>query len=183
MAKYSVKDLDKLSHSAAKKYAKEMGIPRTTKKVRVRNVPVCSTAACRNPRLEMEWHWTTGRPVFRTVCFDCYKDSIQTRNNGLFGKLLTADRLGISVTEYGNSLHPYRKYRKTYCENKDSRLGYECTATIHWDGMLDVDHIDGDPSNNDPENLQTLCKNCHSYKTNINEDHKSPGRKALGLSY
>jgi 5-methylcytosine-specific restriction endonuclease McrA len=28
-----------------------------------------------------------------------------------------------------------------------------------------VDHIDGNHSNNDPANLQTLCKNCHSLKT------------------
>jgi 5-methylcytosine-specific restriction endonuclease McrA len=181
--KYSVKDLDKLGHSAAKKYAKQMGISRTTKKVRVRNVPECSTRSCQNPCIEHDWHWTTGRPVFRSVCFDCYKDSIQKRNNGLFGNALTAERLGISITELTNSRHPYRKYRKTFCENTDGRLGYTCTATIHWDGMLDVDHIDGDPSNNNPKNLQTLCKNCHSYKTNINEDSKSPGRKLLGITY
>ena len=183
MSKYTVRDLDKLSHSAAKKYAKQMGIPRTTKKVRVRKVPVCSTTGCRNLCNELDWHWTTGRPVFRKVCRPCYKTSIQNQNNGLFGVLLTADRLGISVTELVNARHPYRKYRKTYCENIDGRLGYKCTATIHWDGMLDVDHINGDPSNNDPKNLQTLCKCCHSYKTNISEDYISPGRKSLGITY
>jgi len=31
--------------------------------------------------------------------------------------------------------------------------------------QLDVDHIDGDHRNNDPANLQTLCKNCHVLKT------------------
>lgn len=31
--------------------------------------------------------------------------------------------------------------------------------------QLDVDHIDGDHSNNDPSNLQTLCANCHRLKT------------------
>lgn len=29
----------------------------------------------------------------------------------------------------------------------------------------EVDHIDGDPHNNDPSNLQTLCRSCHSRKT------------------
>jgi hypothetical protein len=87
------------------------------------------------------------------------------------------------VIKYQNSKHPYRKYRKSYCENIDGRLGYTCTTTIMWDGQLEVDHIDGNPRNNDEENLQTLCSCCHKYKSYINEDYRSPGRKALGVTY
>ena len=36
--------------------------------------------------------------------------------------------------------------------------------------QLDIDHIDGNPSNNDPLNLQTLCANCHRLKTKLNKD-------------
>lgn len=32
---------------------------------------------------------------------------------------------------------------------------------------LQTDHIDGNPSNNDPSNVQTLCHACHIVKTNI----------------
>lgn len=38
--------------------------------------------------------------------------------------------------------------------------------------QLDVDHIDGNPSNNDPQNVQTLCANCHRLKTKLNNDWK-----------
>jgi hypothetical protein len=38
--------------------------------------------------------------------------------------------------------------------------------------QLDVDHIDGNPSNNDPLNVQTLCANCHRLKTKLNNDWK-----------
>jgi hypothetical protein len=94
-----------------------------------------------------------------------------------------ARELGFSShTAYKNSKHPYLKYRKDYCENEDSRLGFECTTTIHWDGMLDVDHKNGKPNDNRPSNLQTLCKCCHAYKTNIKKDYKTPGRKALGMA-
>jgi 5-methylcytosine-specific restriction endonuclease McrA len=36
--------------------------------------------------------------------------------------------------------------------------------------QLDVDHIDGNKLNNDPNNLQTLCANCHRLKTYLNKD-------------
>lgn len=37
--------------------------------------------------------------------------------------------------------------------------------------VLSVDHIDGNHYNNEPENLQTLCQNCHSIKTILNNDN------------
>lgn len=40
--------------------------------------------------------------------------------------------------------------------------------------QLDVDHIDGDRSNNDKSNLQTLCANCHRLKTKLNMNWKKP---------
>lgn len=39
--------------------------------------------------------------------------------------------------------------------------------------LLDVDHIDGDRSNNHINNLQTLCKPCHRIKTKENGDFKN----------
>ena len=59
---------------------------------------------------------------------------------------------------------PYRLHKKDHCENPS------CTATIQHKVQLSVDHIDGDRNNNDPENLQTLCLNCHSYKSFLNND-------------
>jgi hypothetical protein len=98
-----------------------------------------------------------------------------------------------SHTEYANSIHPYRKYRKNYCENRDGRLEFPCVFKIPTEEklkelgikpgvmpFLDVDHIDGNPSNNEPENLQTLCKNCHSIKTLMNKDYETEGRKTIG---
>ena len=107
---------------------------------------------------------------FNKKCRGCYKKA-------------QANKLGISVQELSNKSHPYRKFRKTYCENVDSRLGFRCTTTILLSAQLEVDHIDGNPSNNDPKNLQTLCSCCHKYKTILNEDYKTPGRKELGIKY
>jgi len=86
-----------------------------------------------------------------------------------------------NVADYKNSKHAYRYARLDYCENIDGRLGYICTTTMP-DGFkshLDTDHINGNPFDHAPENLQTLCKNCHTYKGILNGDRKTPGRKKL----
>jgi hypothetical protein len=128
--------------------------------------PTCQTPWCRKPAhliQDMQGGWAN----WRKWCSSCHT----TR---------TAKKNGFSTaTEFTNSKHPYRKYRKDYCENIDRRLGFKCTTTIAWDGMLDVDHKNGDPTDNRPRNLQTLCKCCHAYKTNVMKDYSTPGRKLL----
>ena len=94
----------------------------------------------------------------------------------------TALRAGFdSITDYANSIHPYRKHRLTYCENRDGRLGYKCRCKIRHSAQLQVDHIDGNPSNNKISNLQTLCANCHIVKTHANKDYATEGRKSKGI--
>lgn len=59
---------------------------------------------------------------------------------------------------------------------------YKCEQGPNWFGeklVLQLDHIDGDPSNNLIENLRILCPNCHSQtKTYSNKSRYSgPVRK------
>ena len=103
---------------------------------------------------------------------------------------LTAQRHGLTLTAYRHRSHPYLQHRKDYCENRDGRLGFVCTFThptpqqleatgldATYLGWLQVDHKDGNHTNNDPSNLQTLCACCHNIKTYQNGDHTTPGRK------
>ena len=95
----------------------------------------------------------------------------------------TAAKKGLNENQWKNSFHKYKKYRKEYCENIDGRLGFKCTTTIvnpYW--QIDTDHINGDPNDNRPENLQTLCKCCHPIKTMQNKDYLTEGRKTLALA-
>tara|TARA_B100000131_G_C18003541_1_gene567485 strand:- start:463 stop:1017 length:555 start_codon:yes stop_codon:yes gene_type:complete len=57
------------------------------------------------------------------------------------------------------------------CENDGTLgIGPACTSTIIDKGQLQVDHKDGNHSNNEKDNLQTLCGNCHYLKTQKNKD-------------
>lgn len=56
------------------------------------------------------------------------------------------------------------KHLKSFCEF----CGFKA---VHL-SQLDLDHIDGNHDNNNKDNLQTLCANCHRLKTFLNKDWK-----------
>ena len=139
--------------------------------------PKCSHEDCTRPRVIYKTK-KTGEPYYRKVCSWHHSADIANKHGLPSARHLTAERMNLSVTEYRNRYHPYRQHRKSFCENTDARLGFKCTTTVAWDGMLDVDHINGDPQDNDLSNLQTLCKCCHAYKTMLYGDGQTPGRKS-----
>lgn len=112
--------------------------------------PKCINEGCNNPVALFRGLVSDpkGREL-RTVCSECHKASY-----------------GLKPLRPGITQH-----KKTYCENYDSHLGFDCTSTIHYSGVLELDHIDGNHSNNIPSNVRTLCKICHSYKSYLNNDH------------
>lgn len=63
----------------------------------------------------------------------------------------------------GQKQYRYRLQKKTYCE----KCGF---IAVH-PTQLDVDHIDGNHSNENLNNLQTICANCHRLKTVMSGDH------------
>lgn len=46
---------------------------------------------------------------------------------------------------------------------------------------LQVDHIDGNAGNNNPNNVRLLCPNCHSQTPFFSGANKGNGRKSRGL--
>lgn len=141
--------------------------------------PTCIVPDCTNHAQIMKTN-DDGTRRYRRVCDWHHKQQVASKNDkNSYSEVLAKNAGFDSVAEYTSATTGYRK--KFYCENIDSRLGYKCTTTIVNMVILDVDHIDGDPSNHNPANKQTLCKCCHAFKTYVNGDHLSPGRKSLGL--
>lgn len=157
----------------------------------------CITPGCKNKQVVVNYNYCkSGLPGYRKWCSQCHnKRTAEKRGCKSIAEVVALNAGHDSVLDYLNEKainegysssadrlnanHPYRKHRKSYCENKDGRLGYKCHCKIRIDAQLQVDHIDGDPSNNDPDNLQTLCSNCHIYKTHDKKDYSTPGRKSL----
>jgi cytochrome c553 len=201
---YTIEELNNMSVLVAKKHAIRQGISRTSHPPQSEFThPICITASCTNPKTVNDWHWTSGLPQYKDICIKCHTKKVAgkhgfTRISQVVAKnagfnteseLLNyrAKQQGFSgLTEKLNKTHVDRKHRKDYCENIDGRLkDFVCTTTIPmkngkpWKGVLDTDHIDGNPHNRDPSNYQTLCKVCHAWKTNKEKDYKSAGRKKL----
>lgn len=67
--------------------------------------------------------------------------------------------------------------KKTFCENiTGSPMWGTCKQKKYHASELQMDHKDGNPFNNDPSNLWTICSNCHQRKTDYMGDRLTPGR-------
>ena len=174
---------------------------------KLNNRPNCSVPGCEKPAVHIVGKTKANYPTWRkskwikelhpdaddNYCCNKSHNGNTARVHGLSSsRELTAMRAGFdNVIDYQNSMHPYLKHRKKYCENIDGRLGFTCNTTMpplevfalvglnHWKphNLLEVDHIDGNHKHNDISNLQTLCKHCHVIKTYTSKDHATPGRK------
>lgn len=167
--------------------------------------PQCSVPGCTNLAVNFShkkgyYYWRRSNWI-KTVypsatdiwcCSKCHNDNTARKHGVSSSEELTAIRQGYSsAVEYRNNIHPYLRYRKDYCENVDGRLGFKCNTVLPTQDMIDsvgltgwkpkqfleVDHIDGNHTHNNPDNLQTLCKHCHVIKSYTHGDNLTPGRK------
>jgi hypothetical protein len=107
------------------------------------NRPKCANINCENL-----CHWVKktvdGFKRWRAFCHRCHAAS--------YGSATLAD--GVIPIKRGK------------CSNKTGRFGWKCPkAKAIRPIATEIDHIDGDYSNNDTSNLQELCKHCHHRKS------------------
>ena len=110
--------------------------------------PICVNPGC--GKFSVPMRGRVGQPGvrYRVFCGECHISSYTE----------TPLRPGVTA------------FKKNQCSNLDGRLGFPCITDhtkfdqVSTKGKFEIDHIDRDPNNNDPANLQELCMNCHKEK-------------------
>lgn len=82
---------------------------------------------------------------------------------------------GEPITTQGTPI-PIKRYLFDKYDNKCSRCGWCEINPITGRTTIEVEHIDGDSSNNNEENLTVLCPNCHSLTPTYKALNKGRGR-------
>ena len=121
-----------------------------------KKIPSCVNTGCENDVIVRDWKYYS----FKHLCSNCTM------------RLQRGDDPRPGVISY----------KKKFCENKDSRLGFKCPVDEKFEfpnSILHGDHVDGNHENNKLENMQTLCSICHHLKGLSSGDFNShiKGRK------
>jgi hypothetical protein len=112
--------------------------------------------------------YSKGKPFCSYTCSGAYRyKRKQTERNQLFdkGELKFRNRIRVILLE---------------------RFGHICQICKNttWNNQnipLQVDHIDGKSSNNNPSNLRLICHNCDALLPTFAGKNRGRGRKSLGL--
>ena len=123
-------------------------------------------------------------------CINCKKESKAT-----YQKVNKFCSVACS-TEYKSNEHK-RKFFSGLLEKRIDRptarkylaeaRGYKCEVcgVSDWQDKpitLHVDHLNGDPSNDRPDNLRLICPNCHSQTEFLGGANKGRGRGSQGIA-
>lgn len=88
----------------------------------------------------------------------------------------------IAKWKNGGSIHKHT-LKRYLSDQKDGC--WECGIT-EWNGkpiVLELEHIDGNSSNDNEENLSLLCPNCHSQTSTFKGRNKGNGRHYRRVRY
>ena len=117
-----------------------------------------------------------GREVFRpTYKFFSNKCQQEYGYKEFIGKWKAGLESG-SKGSFGLVSGHIKRYLREKYDDRCSSCGWSKRHPITGKVPLEVDHINGDASDNREENLRLLCPNCHSLTENFRNLNKGHGR-------
>jgi len=115
--------------------------------------PICVNHGCNAPVAVVNGKVTDPNPRWRVHCAACVAASAGIRPH----------KPGVT---------PFKTGR---CSNQDGHLGFDCVVdykkTAWAQGMTEIDHKNGDHTDNRIKNLDELCPMCHKHKGQLSGDY------------
>lgn len=89
----------------------------------------------------------------------------------------------LKIIDIENGLAKHRPILRKYLKEKRGNCCEVCKIESWCDQPItfQVDHIDGNVTNNKPENIRLVCPNCHSQTSTWGGRNKGNGRQSRGL--
>ena len=120
-------------------------------------------------------------------CLYCKKEFIQSRSQNRANIYCNSDCHNKSKTAKSFSLmeQGLKDYSKKYLINHYGNQCQKCGIT-EWNNApitIELEHIDGDSTNNTFDNLTLLCPNCNSQTPTYKNRNKGNGRHFRRLRY
>jgi 5-methylcytosine-specific restriction endonuclease McrA len=122
----------------------------------------------------------------KKYCGECGVEIKNNKNRSIFCSIKCSGEQRRRLT-FESFLKGEVKTRRTIKRILYERDGHKCSVCnlTMWRNKkipLEVDHQDGNASNNMPNNLRLLCPNCHAQQPTSKGSNRGKGRKSLGLS-
>lgn len=88
---------------------------------------------------------------------------------------LTKERIAQGLIKERSTIRRHLLKERPFC--------WQCGLDRWWGEnlSLQVDHMDGNPANDNPDNLRLLCPNCHSITPFFGGKNRGNGRKSRGM--
>jgi hypothetical protein len=120
------------------------------------------------------------------ICFNCKKEAPQNYIGSLKFCSVTCDKdfhLKEVIERFEKGLIRHRSTLRVHLRRS---MGDKCNVCgiIEWNKKpitFQVNHKDGNCTNNLPSNLELICPNCHSQTDTFSGKNKGSGRKSRGL--
>jgi Zn finger protein HypA/HybF involved in hydrogenase expression len=161
-----------ISDAAVKKKAKMMGIwePR----IRYNGHNDHLKGVSNKPKMYCRWcgnelNGKKAKKYCNTQCMKNYEHHIYI-NKWKIG-LVDGSKKGYKISDF------VKRYLLKKYGGKCSRCGWDTPNPYINKVILEVEHIDGDCTNNKEENLDLICPNCHSLTTTYKALNKGNGKR------